>query len=160
MVEISIPTLILQGINFLILVWLLKKFLYKPVLDFLDKRSSEIKSNYQKSEKKKKEARELVRKQKEKLAESKREALEIVERAKKTGSNEKERIISEAKQRAESIIDNTKTQIKAEVQRERENLMEEVGGISVNLAEKIIKRELHLEDIDKMAEDFIKQIKE
>ncbi len=158
MVEINFPTLILQCINFLVLVWLLKKFLYKPVLNFLDKRSKEIKDKLEESEKLREEAKRLSEVQQEKMVQAKKEALNIIKRAKNSANQESDRIIYEAKQRAESVIKNTKKQIEAEAQEQKELLIKKIGSLSIELSEKIIRKELQSENIDYMTEEFIKDL--
>jgi len=158
MIKISLPTLILQWINFMILVWILKRILYKPVLEFLDKRSNQIESDIKENKQLREEAYRLVQQQQKKLIQAKREALEIIENAKQSGNEENDRLIEDAKKRAKAIIENTQKQIEAEIQKQKENLMKEVGSISVLLAERIIKRELKTKDIDRMTNDFIKEL--
>jgi len=138
----------------------LKKLLYKPLLDFLDKRSREVSTNIKETEKLREETKQLMQDQHQKLSQAKHEALEIIKRAKQFGSNESNRIIDEAKNKASTIIENTKSKIDIEIQKQKENLLHEVGDISVKLTERIIKRELQSSDIDRIAEDFIKELKE
>ena len=158
MVKISLPTLILQWINFLILLFVLKKLLYKPLLDFLDKRTREVENNIEESKRLQEEASKLLERQHDKLMQAKQEALEIVRKAKQYAGSESERIVEEAKKKAFVIIENTRKQIEAEIQRQKQILMQEIGSISVKLTEKIIERELQTKDIDRLTKNFIKEL--
>src|SRR3990167_3311615 len=85
-----------QIINFLIVFYLLKRFLYKPVLDVLRKREDEIKKGLQEAEKGKKLLEETEEKEKKILRNARLKADEMVKNAKAQG----EEILRESDQKA------------------------------------------------------------
>ena len=71
--QIDWTTFLLEIVNFLALVWILKRFLYKPVLDVLDARAARVRAETQQAERLRAEAEELKRQFDVRLAEWNRE---------------------------------------------------------------------------------------
>lgn len=106
------------------------------------------------------EAKKLVEEQREMLKQSRVEAQELIERAKKQAVDQKDAIVAAAKEEAESI----KASAVQEIQREKEQaiaaLQEQVASLSVQIASKVIEKELKEEDQVKLIRDYIKEVGE
>lgn len=137
-VELNL-TGIIQLLNFLILLFVLYKFLYKPFLQIADKRREKIQSDLASAEKELKEAQEM-----------KKQAHDTLESAKKSADG----IISEARQKSEEIINQAKVKAREEaekvlnsarneIEREKKQALQEIekraGEIAVTLALKILQ---------------------
>lgn len=156
---IDFKLLLAQIINFLVLLWLLKKFLYKPLIKNLEERTKKAKEIEQgekeiqrKKEELRKEEEEMVRKTKEKTSQILEEAETISkeERARILEKTEKEvrEILKEARERAELRIKEVKEEEKEIIKTEAVNILKQVLSSSFS-------RKLH----HKYMEDTLEELK-
>ena len=96
--------LVAQIINFGVIVFLLTKVLYKPVLSFLEKRKNEIAEGVAMAEKMSKEQAHLEEKKEKVLVEARKEARAIMEQAKKAAKEEAAEIVEKAQKQSVAIL--------------------------------------------------------
>ncbi len=135
-------TSILQLMSFFILMYFLIKFLYKPFLNILDKRSEEIKSQYEKADEARKEAekfREKVKVEMERLSERTDQMYEEAKaRVEAYEKAERTRIQTEV----ESIMKRARREIEEERSKAEESLKANVITLAIALASRIIQKDL------------------
>jgi len=152
-------SLIVQVINFLILLFILKRLLYKPFLAKMEERTSTI----QKALDEAKEARAAAAKQQEeneaRLRTAYAEAAAVREQALKEAAEESRKHIAAAQAQSRKMVEDTKSQLDAEVRRAREELRREVGDLAVAVAEKLVRKSLRDEDQRKIVADAIAGMK-
>ncbi len=145
---------------FLILLVMLRKFAWGPLMGIMKEREEHVASEIDAAEQNHAEAKKLVEEQREMLKQSRVEAQELIERAKKQAEDQKDGIVAAAKEEAESI----KASAVQEIQREKEQaiaaLQEQVASLSVQIASKVIEKELKEEDQVKLIRDYIKEVGE
>ncbi len=145
---------------FLILLVMLRKFAWGPLMGIMKEREEHVASEIDAAEQNNAEAKKLVEEQREMLKQSRVEAQELIERAKKQAEDQKDGIVAAAKEEAESI----KASAVQEIQREKEQaiaaLQEQVASLSVQIASKVIEKELKEEDQVKLIRDYIKEVGE
>lgn len=91
-------TVIIQAVNFLILVWILKRFLYKPVLNAMDNRQKAVFSKLREAEKREKEAEKVREELTEEKARVKSEAKQVLLDAHKEADSEKSKMVKMAQE--------------------------------------------------------------
>ena len=127
---------------FILLLLILKKFAWKPILKAVDDRNNSIKDALSSAEKAKEEMEQLSADNDKILTEARMERDSIIKEAREI----KEKTISEAKSKAskeaEKIIIDAKQQIKNEQMKAMIELKNEIADISIQMAEKILKTEL------------------
>jgi F-type H+-transporting ATPase subunit b len=152
-------SLIVQVVNFLILLFVLKRLLYKPFLAKMEERTATI----QKALDEAKDARAAAAKQQEeneaRLRAAYAEAAAVRERALKEGAEESRKHIAAAQAQSRKMVEDTKAQLDAEVRRAREELRREVGDLAVAVAEKLVRKSLRDEDQKKIVADAIAGMK-
>jgi F-type H+-transporting ATPase subunit b len=158
MVELNL-TLLIQMVNFLILMGILYKILYKPILRMLDHRREEIGSMVEEAEQKRLEAEKRLSEIKEMDLKARQEVLIIRDRAKKRALEERERIVQEARQEHKVILEQAKEEAHQEFLRAREEVKREVAALSVRIAERILSRELRLEDHKRLIDEYLKEVR-
>jgi len=151
-------TFIANLVNFAILLYLLRRFLYKPALDYLDRRRELISSRMESARKAREEA--------ERLAAQREEAL-------KKAFEQAERTIEEARARAEEIITAAKDQAKTEAARileaarretakERAEMEKELrrayAELAVMGAAQVLEREVRIEDHRKLLDELLAEV--
>lgn len=151
-------TLVLQIVNFLILAGILYKLLYKPVTQFLEKRSGHTRELIEGTEKDKQEAAKNLAEAKETLSEKRGETLRIVEKARQTAAEEEKRIMAEAKAKAKRICEKAKAQMNQEVERAKRELQAQVADLSILVAERIIRKSLTEKDHRKLVDEYTREI--
>ncbi|MEO0136123.1 MAG: F0F1 ATP synthase subunit B [candidate division WOR-3 bacterium] len=150
--------LIAQIINFLILLWVLNKFLYKPILKLFKDRSSKIEEGIKTAEALKKQAAEAEEKHRQLIEEAKKEAHRIIEQATKLGDEEKKKIIALANEEARKIVEKTMQEINAEKQNIMAEIKKEVGAMVVTLSAELIRKRLDEKTQRELIEEAIKEV--
>ena len=154
---ISLPMLLAQIVNFLILLGLLYLVAYKPIMRMLDERSRKIKESMEQTEFIKEQAAQAEEEFEKRIEAAAKEGQEVVVRAAKTGEELRQKAQQQARQEGEALI----SRARAEIQREREEaigeLRKEVADLTIMAAEKVIDRSLdkkaHRQLIDKVLEE-------
>ncbi|MDF1518534.1 MAG: F0F1 ATP synthase subunit delta [Lutibacter sp.] len=116
-------TVIAQVINFVILVWLLKRFLYKPILNAIDDREQKVNSQLAEAENKKLEAKLERDEYIEKNENFDKEKQELTEKAIAETKEERERLLKEARQ----DVDAMKAKHSAAIKEMQNNLIKKYG---------------------------------
>ncbi|MBP2627186.1 MAG: synthase subunit b [Firmicutes bacterium] len=157
MVELN-GTLIAQIVNFLILVGILTKFAYKPLMQALEDRQNKIAANIDSAEQARQEAEELKIGYQQQLAEARATAQAIVEKAEKLAEESKEAILQEARLESARIL---KT-VQEEVARERALALAQLKGevvvLSMAAAAKIIEKNIDSEINANLVSSFIEEL--
>ena len=151
--------LIAQIVNFLVLLFVLWKFAYGPILAMLEKRQKKIEKGLKDAEAAGKKLEESEEKQKEILKRARTEAKDIVEKARIQAEKAKSEIAVEAKVQAEKIITSAKAEIEQEKQKTIAEIKSEIGGLVVAAAEKIVGEKMDAEKDKKLIEEAISKAK-
>jgi len=130
--------LIAQIVNFLVLLFVLYKFAYGPILAMLDKRQKKIEKGLADADEAHKKLAESEERQKDILKKARGEAKVIVEKAYIQAEKSKSEIAIEAKMQAEKILSNAKMEIEREKEKTIGAIKSEIGGLVVAAAEKIV----------------------
>jgi F-type H+-transporting ATPase subunit b len=140
--SIEISQVITHIIGFLITVWLLKRFAWKPLLSMMEERRQKIVNEFQKIEDGKKEAEELKTGYENKLksidAERRQKIAEAVNEANKIASD----IKMDAQGEARNIINRSNERLQRDVAKAKIQLKEEMVAITMSAAEKILHEKL------------------
>lgn len=157
MVDIN-ATLIAQIINFLILVALLAKVAYKPLINVLEERKTRIESQMAAAEQEKLQAETLRQENERLLSEARAQAQSIVDKAVKLAEKSKEDIILEARKEQERLIKAAQEEISREKDAALAQMRAEMVSVSLAAATKIIGDNLDQEKNAKLVTDFINQL--
>ena len=160
LVSLAPLTLIAQWCNLLILMLLVKKFLFKPVLDILQKRQDEVDKIYADANKAKDEANTLRADYENRLAAAKEEAGEIVKTATAAAQRKSNEMLEEAQTKASGLVARAEAQIAQEKKKAINEIKDEISGMAVDIASKVVEREISAKDHEKLIEDFIKNVGE
>jgi len=129
-------------ISFSVILFILKKFAWKPILKALKDREISIDTALKSADKAKEEMEQLKVDNEKVIKEAKNERDNLLKDARQV----KDKIISEAKQKANSeakkIIENAKGKIESEKDAALDEIKNQVAGFSIEIAEKILKKKL------------------
>ena len=151
-------SLIIQMLNFVILLVVLHKVLYKPFIAKMNERTDAIKKSLEEAQAARAEA---ARQQEENAARQRaalQEAAAIRESALKEAAEEARKQIASAQAQAKKLVDDTRAQMDAEVRRAREELRREVAELATAVAEKLVRKSLREDDHRRIIADAIGRI--
>ncbi len=154
---ISLPTLLAQIINFLVLLGLLYLVAYKPILRIFDERSRRIKESMEETESIKEQVARAEEEAEKRIEAASKEGQEVVARAVRTGEGIKQQAQQEARPEAEAVIAKARLKIQRERDDAIDELRKELTDLTMLAAEKVIERSLdkeaHRQLIDKALEE-------
>lgn len=128
--------LVAQIVNFLIILFVLKRFMYKPVLDMLKKREDQIRNGLKSAEEGEKKLTEAEEKERQILHKAQERADKILGDSKIEAQELKDEAVLTAKKEAEKIITQAKENIEQEEKAAEERLTKKIGQIAISLLEK------------------------
>jgi F-type H+-transporting ATPase subunit b len=140
--SINPGVIIWTTITFLLLLFVLKKTAWKPILDSLDEREKKIKDSLEEAERARQEAEKLIAENQANLAKAEEEAQKIIEQSREYAETLKSQIIAQSKEEAKKILEDAQAEIKRRQKESFAQLKREVADIAVEAAEKIIKTNL------------------
>lgn len=153
-------TFIAQICNLFIQIYLIKRFLFKPVNKILEERRALANAEIDDAAKEKTEALAMKSEYEQNMADAKNKANEILVSAQKTASIQSEEIIREANAQATAIKAKAESDIAQEKRKAVNEIKDEIGGMAMEIAGKVIEREIKEDDHKKLIEDFIVNVGE
>ena len=144
--------------NFILVFIILRKFLFKPVKKMIEDRKKEIDDLYADAESKQAEADALRLQYEERIGEAKSEAAEIIRTASREARIESDGILLDAKYEASAIREKAEKDIALEKKRAMNEMKDDVYQIAMEIAEKLMAREISPEDQSALVDEFIQKI--
>jgi len=145
-------------LTFLVLLTVLAKFAWRPLLKMLKDRENFIKSSLEDAEKAKTELERLNAESEEIIAKARSEAQSIHVEARAVAEKIKTDLMSEAEEDAGKIRDEAEKQIRVEKEKAINEIRQEVVDLSLAVAEKVIKKNLSKEDNQDLIENSLKNL--
>lgn len=153
-------TFVAQICNLFLQVYLVKRFLFKPINEMLEKRRAMADAEIQDAIKAKDEANAIKSEYEQNMLEAKNKANEIVTTAQKTAAVQSEQMLLEASAQAAAIKAKAESDIAQEKRKAVNEIKDEIGGMAVEIAGKVIEREICEEDHTKLIDEFISNVGE
>lgn len=146
--------------NLFIQVYLIKRFLFKPINEMLEKRRSMADAEIQDAIKAKDEAIAMKSEYEQNMLEAKNKANEIMQTAQKTAAVQSEQMLQEASAQAAAMKAKAESDIAQEKRKAVNEIKDEIGGMAVEIAGKVIEREISEKDHTKLIDEFISNVGE
>lgn len=151
-------SLIVQAINFLILLFVLQRLLYKPFLAKMGERTAAIQKSLDEAQAARAEATRQQEENETRLRAAHSEAAAIRAQAMKEAAEEQKRLVEAARAESQRLVESAKAQMDADVRRAREELRREVADLATAVAEKLVRRSLRDEDHRRIVADAITKV--
>lgn len=152
--------MLFQLITFLVLLMLLRKFAWGPIMNIMKEREDHIASEIETAEKNRTDAERMINEAQSELKNTRQDAQKIIEEAKQTGVEQEQSIIATARKEADRIKASAREEIEQEKDKAIHALQEQVATLSVQIASKVIEKELSAKDQEQLINDYIKQVGE
>lgn len=153
---VQLPLLVASIINFVILLWLLKKFLYQPILKTLDERRETIKKSIENAEFIEAEKKKTEERVKESLKLANEESLKIINRAHQASEKTKTEILDEANNQAKKILERAKAEIEHEKEEATKALKKESAALIAASLRRIVKEKVKINEDEILGETLEK----
>lgn len=151
-------TFIAQILNLFIQVYLIKRFLFKPINEMLAKRKAMADAEISDATKAKEEAIAMKTEYEQNMQDARTKASEILSSAQKTAAIQSEEILKEANAQAAALKEKAEKDIAQEKRKAVNEIKDEIGGMAVEIAGKVIEREISEEDHTKLIDEFIANV--
>ncbi len=153
-------TFIAQILNLFIQLYLIKRFLFKPINEVLEKRRQLADKEIREARTAQEEADSLKQQYENNLSNAHAEAAQIVSEAQKEAETKAEEMIRQA----ETAATNIKAKAEADIAQERKKAIneakDEIGGLAMDIASKVVEKEIREEDHRKLIDEFINKVGE
>ncbi|MBR0156665.1 MAG: F0F1 ATP synthase subunit B [Clostridia bacterium] len=154
-ISVNIWQILISLANLLILFLLLKKFLYKPVRKMVEAREEAVKDVYRRADEALDSANQDKAEYERKLSTADEECDELIRVAQQNARQRSSAIITEAEDRAAGMIRRAENEIDLERSKAAAGMKQEIAELSVQLAEKLLEREINAEDHRNLIDSFI-----
>jgi len=145
-------------VTFLLLVFVLAKFAWKPLLKMLQDREDMVRSSLEDAEKAKSELERLNEESEAIMAKARSEAQSILADGKAAAEKVKDDIIAKSKEQANKIREDAGNQIQVEKDKAISEIKKEVVNLTLSVAEKLIKKNLSDADNKSLIEESLKKV--
>ena len=147
-------------LNFLAVFFVGKKFLWKPVMKIIQDRQKEIDDMYAEADTSRTNAKALEEEYKEKLSNATETSERIVKEAVARGQSREEEIIRQANQEASHILEKASRDIALEKKKAINDAKNEISGLAVAIAGKVMERQINEDDQKELIDRFIDELGE
>jgi F-type H+-transporting ATPase subunit b len=151
-------TILIQAINFLILIFLLSKFLFKPLARFLADRSAGIARSLAEAKAAHEAAAKAQVEYQAQIRETQRAIAAIREQGQREVEEERQRLLRASRDEADRLVAHAKAEIEAETKRAKASLREEAAGIALAAAERLLGRSVNGDDQKRLAEQYVRDL--
>ena len=158
LVAVNPLTLIAQICNLFLQLFVVKKFFLNKVLAILDARREAADKEIVDAQNARSEAMTIKATYEENLRQAKAEAASLLTQAQKTASARSEEIIGQAQAQAAQLKEKAAAEIAQEKKKAINDAKDEISGISMAIAEKVVERQLNAADQQKLIDQFIKDL--
>lgn len=152
--------LIAQIINFAILLFVLKKFLYTPLVKFMNARKEKIITGLEKAEKAEQAFAKIQKQKEQELAKIHKQAQEIIVKAKESADKKQQEILKSTEKKAQKIIDDAKQQIKAEKEIMIKQIRGDIAVLVADATQKILEQEMNEQKQKDLTQKTLKVLKD
>ena len=153
-------TVVAQVLAFLLLVWLLSKYAWKPLMKMMEQRRTSNEARLAHAQEERQQAEKIKKEYQEEMRQARHEAQEVIARATKISEERAVEILALAREEAEKVKKSALVDIERERDRAILEVKAQVADLSVAVAEKIIRQKLDLPNQEKLIEQFIQEVGE
>jgi len=151
-------SLLIQAVNFAVLLFILWKLLYKPLVAKMDERTQAIKKSLEEAQAARAEAERQRQQHAAQIQASLAEAQQIRATAMKEAGEEQRRLLEAARAEAARLVESAKAEMDQDIRRARQQLRQEVGDLAVQIAERLIKKSLRDEDHRRIIQEALTRV--
>ena len=153
-------TFVAQICNLFIQMYLIKRFQFKPVHEILEKRRAAADAEIIQAEETKAKAEAIRAEYERNMQDARQKANEILDSARNTAAIQSEKILKEAQDQTFAMKNKAEKEIAQEKKKAVNEVKGEIGDMAVEIAGKVIEREINEKDHEKLIDEFISNVGE
>lgn len=157
-ISVNLWQIVISLANLLLIFLILKKFLWKPIQKVMKQRQEMVDKQFSDAAEAEAKANEDKAQWAEKLATADEEAAARIAAADETARRHGERVIADAKDKAQGIIRQAEAEAELERQKATASIRDEIADVSAELAQKLLEREISVEDHRAMIASFLDEV--
>lgn len=157
-ISVNIWQTLLSLANLLIIFLIMKKFLFKPVQKVMNTRQEQVDKIYSDADKSLSNANEMKQEYEQRLSNARQEADSLIRSATQTAQRKGDQIVSDAKQQASHVKQKAEEEIEQQKQQMLQDVRSEISELAVDIASKVVEREINQQDYDGFVDDFIRNV--
>ena len=147
-----------SALSFFIVLTILSRFAYKPILETLDKRSEKIKEAIDQAENLRTEADQLFRAYEQRIKDAQGEAQKLINEGREAGDRLKNEIIKDSEVKAQQILEGAQAAIGQERDKAISVIQDQVAQLTVQVAAKVIGKTLTPQEHERLIEESLAEI--
>ena len=152
--------LLAQIVNFVILFIVLKKFLYKPLINLMNRRQQKIAEGLEKAKMGEEEFAKIAELKERELAKIQKEAEGLIQKAKEIGDKKQQEILKEAEEKTRKIVEEARGRIEIEKEKMLKELRSDIANLVVNATEKVLREKLDEAKEKKLISEALGKLRE
>jgi F-type H+-transporting ATPase subunit b len=152
---INVPVLVAQLFNFFLLLVVLRIFLYRPILDMLDRRSQRIKEGLEAADQSKEQAARAEQDVAQQIAEARQQGQALIAQAQESAARMQDEARNQARREGEALLERARGEIQLERDQAIAELRRQFADITVSAAEKVISQSLDRQAHRKLIDDVL-----
>lgn len=154
MLNLDVSQIIAQIIAFLVMLWVMKRYGWQPLLDTLEVRRKKIQAEFDSIAAQKEEIKQLTLQYEEKL-----KGIDIEARKKiQEGHRMSLKIQEDAQVHAKEILQKAKSELEGEIAKAKNQFKDDMVTLVINITEKILKEKLDTSSQKKLISNFIEEV--
>lgn len=159
-ISVNIWQILISLINLLIMFRILKRFLFKPVKKVVDARQEQVQKLYSDADESLNSAKQMKSEYEQRLASARQEADAMIKTAQTTAQKKGDQILADAKQQAAHAKQKAEAEIAQQKKQMLQDVRGEISGLAVDIASKVVEREVNQKDYDGFVDEFIRNVGE
>ena len=159
-ISVNLWQILISLANLLIIFWVFKRFLFKPVQKVMNARQEQVDKIYSDAEQDRSAAVSMKQEYEARLATARKEADGLVRNAVQTAQRRSEAIVAEAASQASHLKQKAEEEIALEKKQMLQDVKSEISEMAVSIASKVVEREIQKKDHENFVDEFIKNVGE
>ena len=159
-ISVNIWDILISLANLLIMLFIVKKFLFKPVMKVMQERQNQVEKIYDDANQDRSDAAGMKQEYEQRLAAAREEADGLVRNAVQTAQRRGDAIVAEAASQASHLKQKAEEEIAMEKKQMLRSVQGEISDMAVSIASKVVEREIQQKDHDAFVDEFIKNVGE
>ena len=160
MLQLDVQQVISQALSFLLLLWVLRRFAWRPLLGILDGRRRQIENALQQAAKSREDVARLQAEYQGRLAQIEDEARQKLQQAILEGKRIALEIQEQARNQAHAVVSKSKETIELEVAKARITLRDQVADLTIEAVERILQRKLDPKSDRALVETVLEELEQ
>lgn len=147
-------------LNFLLLFFVAKKYLFQPVKDMIDSRQKEIDTMYEQAADANEKAEALQQEYAQRIEQAQQTADKLVQEAMTRGKNREEEILRQANQEAEAIRNKAEADVARQKEKALRDAKDEISSLAVEIAGKVVGASMDSQHQKQLVDSFLEELGE